>query len=96
VLTDAPEITLDALPEEILSGRGSQRPTASTSEGITVSETLDFRDAKKEFERKYIEKCLDQTGGNVTRAAAMLGMHRQSLQHKIRELGLSKRFVLDD
>jgi DNA-binding NtrC family response regulator len=29
----------------------------------------------------------------VTRAAAILGMHRQSLQHKLRELGLARRYV---
>jgi DNA-binding protein Fis len=29
----------------------------------------------------------------VTRAAAVLGMHRQSLQHKLRELGLGRRYV---
>ena len=31
--------------------------------------------------------------GNVTRAASVLGMHRQSLQHKLRELGLGRRYV---
>ena len=29
----------------------------------------------------------------MTRAAAVLGMHRQSLQHKLRELGLARRYV---
>jgi len=96
VLTDGEEITLDALPEEILSDRNRAKPLAKPQEGITVSHALDFRSAKKEFERQYVEHSLEQAGGNVTRAAAALGMHRQSLQHKIKELGLSKRFVLDD
>jgi DNA-binding NtrC family response regulator len=96
VLTDTEEIATDALPEEILSVRKPGRSTTESPEGITVSKTLDFRSAKKEFERQYVEYSLDQAGGNVTRAAAALGMHRQSLQHKIKELGLSKRFVLDD
>jgi DNA-binding NtrC family response regulator len=64
--------------------------------GITVSDSLDFKSAKREFEKRYIERTLEQSSGNVTRAAARLGMHRQSLQHKIKELGLSKRFVSDD
>ncbi|MFY9553264.1 MAG: sigma-54 dependent transcriptional regulator [Blastocatellia bacterium] len=94
VLSEKKEITTAALPEEILL---KPKPKATeTDDGITVSPLLDFKNAKKEFERKYIERSLDQTGGNVTRAAARLGIHRQSLQHKIRELGLSKRFVLDD
>ena len=96
VLTDSEEITVDSLPEEILSVRRPSRSAPESSEGITVSKSLDFRSAKKEFERQYVEYSLDQAGGNVTRAAAALGMHRQSLQHKIKELGLSKRFVVDD
>ncbi|HSE38156.1 MAG TPA: sigma-54 dependent transcriptional regulator [Blastocatellia bacterium] len=96
VLTDSEEITVDALPEEIFSARTPGRSVTESADGITVSKSLDFRSAKKEFERQYVEYSLDQAGGNVTRAAAALGMHRQSLQHKIKELGLSKRFVIDD
>jgi DNA-binding NtrC family response regulator len=96
VLTDNEEIKLEALPEEVLSDQGRARTPVKSQEGITVSHSLDFRSAKKEFERQYVEHSLEQAGGNVTRAAAALGMHRQSLQHKIKELGLSKRFVLDD
>jgi DNA-binding NtrC family response regulator len=96
VLSDGGEITRDLLPDEILSDRAVDQTATAASAGITISNTDDFKSAKREFERKYIERTLDQAGGNVTRAAAALGMHRQSLQHKIKELGLSKRFVLDD
>jgi len=96
VLTDDEEIKIEALPEEILLDRRQGPPVTKAPEGITVSKSLDFRSAKKEFERQYVENSLDQASGNVTKAAAALGMHRQSLQHKIKELGLSKRFVLDD
>jgi len=96
VLTDDEEIRIEALPEEILLDQRRRPASAKPSEGITVSQTLDFRSAKREFERQYVEYSLEQAGGNVTRAAAALGMHRQSLQHKLKELGLSKRFVLDD
>jgi DNA-binding NtrC family response regulator len=98
VFSEREEITPEALPEEILSGREVDKQSSGVSEtdDIRVSHTADFKYAKKEFERRYIERSLDQAGGNVTRAAATLGMHRQSLQHKIKELGLSKKFVLDD
>lgn len=96
VLSDSEEINVDALPEEILSDRKRSRTNAEPSDGITVSRALDFRSAKREFERLYVEHSLEQAGGNVTRAAVALGMHRQSLQHKLKELGLSKKFVLDD
>jgi len=60
---------------------------------VMVPYTSDFRDDRREFERRYIARCLEESGGNVTRAASVLGMHRQSLQHKLRELGLERRYV---
>lgn len=36
-------------------------------------------------EREYIEYVLLQCGGNITRAARWLGIHRQSLQRKLRK-----------
>jgi DNA-binding NtrC family response regulator len=98
VFSEREEITREALPEEILPGREVDQPGSgfSGSNDITIPHMADFKNAKKQFERKYIERSLDHAGGNVTRAAAALGMHRQSLQHKIKELGLSKKFVLDD
>jgi DNA-binding NtrC family response regulator len=69
-------------------------PVAVASNGnLLVPYTSDFRDDRREFERRYIARCLEEAGGNVTRAAAVLGMHRQSLQHKLRELGLGRRYV---
>lgn len=98
IMSENEEITLDALPKEMFgkaaSGSGlAQEGESKEGESISVSLDLDFREAKKEFERKYIEKCLDQTAGNITQAATMLGMHRQSLQHKIKELGLTKKYT---
>src|SRR5205807_4783678 len=70
-----------------LGDHAMQRPTAATLEvakngNLTVPYTSDFRDDRREFERRYIARCLEEAGGNVTRAASVLGMHRQSLQHK--------------
>src|ERR1041385_7194402 len=73
-----------------------QKPVAgdeSMNGGLMVPYTSDFRDDRREFERRYIARCLEEAGGNVTRAASVLGMHRQSLQHKLRELGLGRRYV---
>jgi DNA-binding NtrC family response regulator len=55
-------------------------------------EGLTFGDAKKRavetFERGFLLKALRRSGGNISRAAESIGMVRQSLQQKIRELGL--------
>ncbi|HKV42165.1 MAG TPA: sigma-54 dependent transcriptional regulator [Blastocatellia bacterium] len=96
VLSETGEITVDVLPEEIAAKRGEQAKSSESEERILVPSSLKFSQAKKEFEKLYIEKCLSDSGGNITRAAAALGMHRQSLQHKIKELGLTKRFVLSE
>jgi DNA-binding NtrC family response regulator len=96
VLSETGEITLDMLPQEILHKSPQKNDLDEAQDLIGVSASLEFKDAKREFERKYIEKCLNQTSGNITQAAAMLGMHRQSLQHKIKELGLTKKFLSSD
>ena len=62
-------------------------------DGLRVPFTADFREDRREFERRYITRCLEHTHGNVTRAAEILDMHRQSLQHKLRQLGLGRRYV---
>jgi DNA-binding NtrC family response regulator len=56
------------------------------------AEGLPFGEAKRRaverFERSYLLDALRRSGGNVSRAAESVGMVRQSLQQKIRELGL--------
>jgi DNA-binding NtrC family response regulator len=53
---------------------------------------LPFSEAKRQtvesFERQYLSDALREHGGNVSRTAGAIGMVRQSLQQKIRELGL--------
>jgi DNA-binding NtrC family response regulator len=83
------------LPDEIMPSRASGivDRAGSTEDGLAVPFTADFREDRREFERRYISRCLEHTSGNVTKAAEILGMHRQSLQHKLRQLGLGRRYV---
>jgi DNA-binding NtrC family response regulator len=96
ILTEPQEGSLKEIPEEI----DNKVPTENIFEANSLVNhdllALDFQEAKKAFEKLYIERCLNQTSGNITQAAALLGMHRQSLQHKIKELGLTKKFVSTD
>jgi two-component system nitrogen regulation response regulator GlnG len=41
------------------------------------------------MERQLLTRVLDRTGGNQLRAAALLGITRGSLRHKLRALGLT-------
>jgi DNA-binding NtrC family response regulator len=94
-MADGEELRAEDLPEEIIPG--AQRAKAveepAAGDGLNVPFTADFREDRREFERRYISRCLEHTQGNVTRAAEILGMHRQSLQHKLRQLGLGRRYV---
>jgi DNA-binding NtrC family response regulator len=112
VLADGRSLRSEDLPEEIGSPEARQKPAetfqrslpAKTVEAADVLSAPylpipyleDFREARREFERAYIERVLAETGGNVTRAAERVGMHRQSLQQKLKDLGLTRRYVLQD
>ena len=48
--------------------------------------TTGFREARRLFEKEYVTRKLREHGENVTRTAAAIGLERQSLQEKIRQL----------
>ncbi len=48
----------------------------------------DYREARRQFEIAFIKGKLREHGGNITRTAAAIGLHRQSLQEKLRDLGI--------
>jgi two-component system NtrC family response regulator len=60
--------------------------TEVVEEGATFSEAK--RSAVQRFEHDFLLRALRAHGGNISRAAESVGMVRQSLQQKIRELGL--------
>ena len=47
------------------------------------------------MERALIVKTLDETGGNRTRAAEILGINRRTLQNKLKEYGLNTSPPID-
>jgi len=79
VLAPGPVAGLELLPEA-----GFQNDDPSTK-GIAPGLTL------RELERTLLEKTLDATGGNRTRAAGMLGVSLRTVRNKIREFGLPPR-----
>ncbi len=70
------------LADEPPPGRG----TVLAGDGLPFSDAK--RRATEDFERTYLLAALRENGGNVSRTAAAIGMVRQSLQQKIRELDL--------
>jgi len=50
----------------------------------------ELRQASRMFEAEYLRRKLREHAGNVTRCAAAIGIERQTLQEKIRKLGISR------
>jgi DNA-binding NtrC family response regulator len=70
-----------------LPGRGADGAApAADAEGLPFGEAK--RVAVEDFEKSYLLRALRENGGNISRTAEAIGMVRQSLQQKIRELGL--------
>ncbi len=66
---------------------------ASTSDEFEKYYELPLTEAREllveRFERSAISKALEMEEGNVSAAARRLGIHRQSLQQKMKQLGIS-------
>jgi DNA-binding protein Fis len=50
-----------------------------------------FDEAVSEFEKRFIKRILDRTNGNQSRAAELLGIHRNTLSRKVAEYKLDHR-----
>ena len=83
VLASGPEITASDLQLD-----ADEAPLEAAAPDLD----LPFSEAKKQtverFERHYLSEALREHEGNVSRTANAIGMVRQSLQQKIRDLGL--------
>ena len=95
LFADGPLILASALPDS-LRERGPQPPVPiaavgplgaiAAPSGASMKEIV--RQAQAELEKELIARALEETGGNVTRAAKRLQISRKSLQVKMKELGL--------
>ncbi|HEX9225008.1 MAG TPA: helix-turn-helix domain-containing protein [Candidatus Acidoferrales bacterium] len=59
--------------------------------GQMVERGILFDEAVNEFEKKFIKRVLDRTNGNQSRAARVLGIHRNTLSRKIGQYKLENR-----
>lgn len=48
-----------------------------------------FDEAVEEFEKRFIKRVLDRANGNQSRAAQVLGIHRNTLSRKMDEYKLA-------
>lgn len=56
--------------------------------GGLIKNSIDLNFARQELDFVYIREVLKTNGGNIGRAAKMLGMHRNTLSKRIKELNI--------
>jgi two-component system response regulator AtoC len=95
LFADGPLVTVAQLPETLRDRPpGAATPVAAIGalgamaapSGASMKDIV--RQAQADLERTLISRALEETGGNVTRAAKKLQISRKSLQVKMKELGL--------
>lgn len=55
---------------------------------IPDDKVLPYKEEKDLFERRYLEKAIEQSGGSITKAASLSGIKRQNLYDKLKRYGL--------
>lgn len=88
VLSRGAELAATDLPDEVLYGTPVP-PKGADGEDFGLREK-DFREAKRKFEVAYLLRQLGSHRWNISRTAATIGLHRQSLQERLRELGIRR------
>ena len=53
-----------------------------------IENGIEYPDAVSEFEKRFIQRVLEKNGGNQSKTAQVLGIHRNTLSRKREELGL--------
>jgi len=89
VLVRGEEVGVNDLPEEVIKGTPILPKSGSDGADLGLSEN-DFREAKRKFEVAYLRRQLATHRWNISRTAATIGLHRQSLQERLRELGIRR------
>ena len=59
--------------------------------GEMVDRGIDFVDAQREFEKRFIARVIQKHNGNLCKAADKLGVHRNTLSRKLKELKIKAR-----
>jgi two-component system, NtrC family, response regulator HydG len=84
IMTNDELVTLQALPAQIRR-RGSG---SSSRLRAAVELSLSFSEARQRFERTYIDRVLEDSGGNLSQAARRSGMDRSNFRRLLERHGV--------
>jgi DNA-binding protein Fis len=56
---------------------------------LMVDRGILLEEALSEFERRFIKRAMEHSAGNQSRAARVLGIHRNTLSRKVEEYKIS-------
>jgi len=76
-------ITINDLPVTLHS--------TGAGRGVAMDQNLTLKEARTAFEKQFIEKKLQEEGGNVTRCARILGITSRQLWNKINEYDIEPK-----
>ena len=84
-----PDKTVDADTIKVFLGLSNQ--VASPLREITLKpfEISDFKEARRMFEREYLQQKLEENDGNISRTAEHVGLERSHLHKKLKSLGIT-------
>jgi DNA-binding NtrC family response regulator len=88
LMAEGSALTMAQVPADIASPGGEAQPDQGPSEGAGRDV---LKSHMEEMEKQIISRCLEECDGNVTRAAARLGLSRKGLQLKMIKHHLRKK-----
>lgn len=89
IMIEGDTIKPEHLPLQIRSYFSGQRNQ------IIDFENMNLNDALSKLETKLIQKALEKSHGNISKAARILGIPRQTLQYKLRSKGIDSIYSRD-
>lgn len=81
-----PDNTVTAREIRSFLGQSDQLPQSIREHTLTPFKTNDFKEARRLFEREYLQCKLDENEGNISRTAEQVGLERSHLHKKLKSL----------
>jgi two-component system nitrogen regulation response regulator NtrX len=83
IMTSQEVIVLEDLPAAVRKGHPTDEDPWRGMDGFPTLKT-----AREAFEKRFITRKLEEAGGNVSKAAELLGLERSHLYRKLRAYGI--------